>query len=960
LLPYGWSGKAGEGVSAVTAASENGASAVSENAGSVVGRGCRRLRAYTRLAVVFVTLVAGAAALAPAAQADPVIAAAGDIACGTQNAVGAASCREMATSDILVGLENAGNLAAVIPLGDTQYECAELSNYNLNDGTRRGYGRSWGRVKPLTNPAIGNHEYRYTGTYSTCKAEQNKTGAPGYFGYFGFAASPLDGSPSAPCTIGCKGYYSYDIGSWHLIAVNSNCSAPGVSCSAGSSQETWLKNDLAQVPASSCILAYWHHPRFSSGVQSSSSLQPMWQDLYDAGADVVLTGHEHFYERFARLGRTGAGTDKYAPVPDPDGTREFIVGTGGRNHQSFSTIRPGSEVRNSDTFGVLKMTLHPGSYDWEFIPEAGKSFSDTGSDTCNDTRGGDTQAPTAPSGLSATASSASQVDLSWTAATDNAGVTAYDISRDGVFLNSVGNVTTASDTTVNASTQYTYTVKARDAAGNTSPASNAATVTTPASGTTILTLAPTADTTAREASPSSNFGGATTLEADSGTGAGKDSYLKFSVGGVTGAVQSAKLRLRTTTASNAGTSNGPAAYTTGTGWTETGLTWSARPAVTSGATDDKGALAANTWVEWNVTPLVSGDGTYSFRLATTSTDGVIFHSKEASASANRPQLLVTFASGGGGGGDTEAPSQPSGFTATPVSSSRIDLSWNASTDNVGVTGYRLSRKGPSDAGFVQIATPTGTSYSDTGLSASTTYEYQVIAVDAAGNPSDPSTTSARTQDPLPPPPVGAIAFVRDQVATVTSAATSLSVPISSTAGDALVASIALHTGSSNSVASVTDSAGNTWTKGPVGFRSGSFTRVELWYALTALPVTQVTVRLASSSTVGANVSEWSGVATTAALDGSASVGNASSTAGSTPSLATNPGDLVLGALNTSQAVTTTLATTGFTSLTNFGNLAGENGRAAYRIVPDTGPYSVRWTFSGSSSSGAAILALKPG
>jgi chitodextrinase len=931
---------------------------VSEDAGSVVGHGRRRSRAYTRVAVVLVTLVAAAAALAPAAQADPVIAAAGDIACGTQNALGPTSCREMATSDILVGLENAGNLAAVLPLGDTQYECAELSNYNLNDGTRRGYGRSWGRVKPLTHPAIGNHEYRWTGTYSTCLAEQNDDGAPGYFGYFGFAASPLDGSPSAPCTAGCKGYYSYDIGSWHLIALNSNCSAPGVSCSAGKSQETWLKNDLAQVPVSSCVLAYMHHPRFSSGVQSSSSLQPMWQDLYDAGADVVVTGHEHFYERFARLGRTGHSSDKYEPVPDPDGVREFVVGTGGKNHHSFSTIRSGSEVRNNDTYGVLKLTLHPDSYDWEFIPEAGKTFSDSGSDTCNDTRGGDTEAPTAPSGLSATASSSSQVDLSWTAATDNVGVTAYDIYRDGTLLKSVGNVTTASDTTTTASTTYVYTVKARDAGGNTSPASNAATVTTPAEGTTILTLAPTADTTAREASPSSNFGGATILEADSGSGAAKDAYLKFSVAGVTGTVQSAKLRLRTTTASNAGTSNGPAAYTTDTGWTEMGLTWSMRPAVTSGATDDKGALAANTWVEWNVTPLVSGDRTYSFRLATTSTDSVIFHSKEATAAANRPQLVVTFA-GGGGGGDTEAPSAPSGFTATAVSSSQIDLSWNESTDNVGVTGYRLSRKGPSDPDFVQIATPTGTSYSDTGLSPSTTYQYQLVAVDAAGNTSTPpSTASATTQDP--PPPVGGIEFVRDQVATVTSAATSLNVPTSSTAGNALVASIALHTGASNSVTSVTDSAGNTWTKGPVGFRSGSFTRIELWYALAALPVTQVTVRLASSSLVGANVSEWSGVAIAAALDGSASVGNPSSNAGSTPSLATNPGDLVLGGLNTSQAVTTTLATAGFTPLTNFGNLAGENGRAAYRIVTDTGPYSVRWTFSANASSGAAILALKPG
>jgi hypothetical protein len=272
-------------------------------------------------------------ALGPAtASADPVIAAAGDISCSSTASKN--SCHQQATSDLLVGR----GLTAVLGLGDFQ----------------RYYDPTWGRVKAITRPAIGNHEY---GTKN----------ASGYFSYFGAAAGPPNG------------YYSYDIGAWHLVALNSNCGE--VSCAAGSPQESWLKNDL-KTHAATCTLAYWHHPRFSSGGHGSDeATAPFFADLYNAGADLVLVGHDHDYERFAPQAPEGKADAAY-------GVREFVVGTGGRSHSSFHQINPNSEARNDDTFGVLELTLHASSYAWRFIPEAGKTFTDSGLASCHCAPGG--------------------------------------------------------------------------------------------------------------------------------------------------------------------------------------------------------------------------------------------------------------------------------------------------------------------------------------------------------------------------------------------------------------------------------------------------------------------------------------------------------------------------------------------------------------------------------------------
>jgi len=266
------------------------------------------------------------------AAADPVLVGAGDIA--SCNSSG-----DEATAKLLDGITG-----TVVALGDTVYPDGTAAQF------RDCYGPTWGRHKARTRPAVGNHEY-------------NTPGAAPYYAYFGASAGPSG-----------TGYYSYDKGSWHIVVLNSNCSK--VACAAGSAQEQWLNNDLAAHP-NGCTLAYFHHPRFSSGKYgTNASVSAFWKDLYAAGAEVVLNGHAHNYERYAPQ-RPDGTLDKAR------GIREFVVGTGGVEHAGFGTIRPNSRVRNAKTYGVLKLTLHAGSYGWKFVPQAGKTFTDSGTTSCH-------------------------------------------------------------------------------------------------------------------------------------------------------------------------------------------------------------------------------------------------------------------------------------------------------------------------------------------------------------------------------------------------------------------------------------------------------------------------------------------------------------------------------------------------------------------------------------------------
>jgi hypothetical protein len=268
-----------------------------------------------------------------------------------KNAVVLVGAGDIASCDDLTGAEATAKLLDNIPgtvfaAGDLAY--SDGSSAQFQDC----YGKTWGRFKDRTRPAPGNHEY-------------HTANASGYFTYFGKSV----GDPNS-------GWYSYELGAWHIIAINSDCSDIG-GCNAGSREERWLRDDLKAHPTH-CTLAYWHHPLFSSGKAHGNDpeMKPLWQALYDAEADVVVNGHDHDYERFAPQDPNG----------DRDlvrGIREFVVGTGGKNLRPFRTPLPNSEIRSSEAFGVLKLTLRPKTYDWEFVPVAGETFRDSGSGVCH-------------------------------------------------------------------------------------------------------------------------------------------------------------------------------------------------------------------------------------------------------------------------------------------------------------------------------------------------------------------------------------------------------------------------------------------------------------------------------------------------------------------------------------------------------------------------------------------------
>jgi hypothetical protein len=238
----------------------------------------------------------------------------------------------------------------VFAAGDLAYEKGSTEDF------KNCYDPAWGRFKDRTKPALGNHEY----------AEPT---ASAYFQYWGAQAGPPG-----------EGFYSYDLGTWHIVVLNTNCAAKNLGgCGAASPQETWLKEDLAK-HANACIIAYGHHALFSSGIFKNHAVHPelkqLWQDLYAAHADLVLAGHEHSYERFAPQDPDGRADAQH-------GIREIVVGTGGRSHDLLGFATPNSELRDWSTYGVLKLTLDVGKYTWEFIPEEGRSFRDSGSGVCH-------------------------------------------------------------------------------------------------------------------------------------------------------------------------------------------------------------------------------------------------------------------------------------------------------------------------------------------------------------------------------------------------------------------------------------------------------------------------------------------------------------------------------------------------------------------------------------------------
>jgi hypothetical protein len=310
------------------------------------GRVGSRVVVPTALAASAAVLLAGLTAGADAGEAQRraaaksahtfVVVAAGDISprCGRANG---SSCAAERTARRVEAI----NPRLVLTLGDNQYDYGTLNSY------RRFYDTTWGRFKSKTRPTPGNHEsYDPNGASS------------GYREYFGKLATPNG-----------RTYYSFDVGNWHFVALDSN-----LGMGRESRQTKWLRSDLA-ANRRGCILAYWHHPLFSSGAHGNNPLsRPIWRALYDAKADLVLNGHDHQYERFAPQQPKGGRA--------ADGIRELIVGTGGASAYRFTGRQVNSELRLTGLYGVLKLTLGHRAYHWELIQDNGR-VRDRGAGSCH-------------------------------------------------------------------------------------------------------------------------------------------------------------------------------------------------------------------------------------------------------------------------------------------------------------------------------------------------------------------------------------------------------------------------------------------------------------------------------------------------------------------------------------------------------------------------------------------------
>ena len=323
-----------------------------------------------------------------------------------------------------------------------------------------------------------------------------------------------------------------------------------------------------------CTLAYWHHPRFSSGEHgSNTSYDAFWKDLYAASAEIVLSGHDHDYERFALQNPSGAA--------DPNGIQQFVVGTGGKNYYAFNPTKPNSLVRNSDTYGILKLTLHPTSYDWQFIPEPGKTFTDSGTMNC---RGIASTQPTPTNGAAPTSTP-------------------------------VSNPTNVAPTPT--------------AIGTNIPAPSP---TQSSSSTGSVAFSPVADAYVTAAIPNTNYGVSKMIRFDSSPVV--NGYLTFSVQGLSGSIASAKLRIY----ANSSSSSGCKVFSVpDVNWGEKTITFNNAPAL-GGQIGSFGAIKSSSWIEIDVTPLVKGNGTFSLAISGINATAVSLASRESGTFV--PQLVV--------------------------------------------------------------------------------------------------------------------------------------------------------------------------------------------------------------------------------------------------------------------------------------------------------------------------------
>jgi chitodextrinase len=476
-------------------------------------------------------------------------------------------------------------------LGDV-YEKGSLSEYYNWYGIQTTF---FGRLRSITNPTVGNHEYL-------------TSGAAGYFNYW-------NNIPS---------YYSYDAGGWHFISLNSNGSFEPTS--PQSAQYKWLQQDLAAHPQT-CTIVYYHHPLFNIGPEgSTTTMTDIWKLMAQHGVAIVLNGHDHDYQRWVPLDGNGQ--------PSPTGITEFVVGSAGHGLQTVTKTDNRvaySNDTNPAAFGVLLLQLNQGGANFVYRSING-SILDSGAIPCNST-GSDTQPPSLPGAFSANASTKTSVSLAWSASTDNVGVAGYTVYRNGSSIATVpsGNLT-YTDTSAAPATTYHYSIDAFDLAGNHSAMTAPLTVNT-ADVPATLNFLPVADTYVNAASTETNYGKSTSLHVRASPD--MHGYLRFTVTGLGGKkITRARLLIYANSTGKHGISISTVADNS---WGELSMKYTNAPILGNNLVASN-PIAGGSWITLDVTSYITGEGTYSFGVTTTGTTAISLASRESGA--NAPQLVI--------------------------------------------------------------------------------------------------------------------------------------------------------------------------------------------------------------------------------------------------------------------------------------------------------------------------------
>ncbi|HLO31462.1 MAG TPA: Ig-like domain-containing protein, partial [Anaerolineales bacterium] len=622
-------------------------------------------------------------------------------------------------------------------VGDVYEKGSKAEFYNWY-GTTNSF---WGRFRSITDPAIGNHEY------------ENGV-APGYLDYWGLTQN----SPT---------YYSYDANGWHFIALNSNCGLLHI-CAPGQAEYQWLLNDL-NAHNNVCTIAYFHHPVFNVGYEGyATTMNDIWTLMVQHGVDIVLTGHDHDYQRWVPLdGNINNQSPNLFGNPSPTGITEFVAGGGGHGIQTFK-LTDSRRVTGFDTspntFGALRMELNQYGASFQYINYQG-TVLDSGAVPCIGAPA-DTTAPSAPTNLTATASSATRADLSWSSSGDNSGVAGYDIYRDGSLLASLGVVNSYSDANLTLGTTYNYQVKARDAAGNLSSFSNNASVTTPLllfsdgfeSGTfsawnqsvTNITIQQQEVYAGTYAARATSNGAGASFAAKTLSTTYNDLYysVRFKIISKSTSTSAYVQRFRGGSTGGTAIAGVLISGTDKLGYRNdvTGSSLTNGPTVTQGVwhqvqthlhidpiTPANGQI--EIWYDGLLVSTLSGTANFGavpisgIRVGDSQTSD-IFDEALDEVGVNTSFIDTS---------DSQSPTTPTGLTATATAPNAVHLTWTAASDNINVTGYDLYRNGSP-----LITLGAVTSYDDTPLSPAFTYQYQVRARDAAGNVSALSTAASVT------------------------------------------------------------------------------------------------------------------------------------------------------------------------------------------------------------------------